>query len=196
MRIVKIIVGILAVAFGVFALYNATLDKEYSVSRSNTINADAEIVRALVSDFSTWPEWSAWFSADSTMNYTLGEPFSGVGATYSWTSENSGSGAMEILSLTNESMDTRIEFVGQGTSHGHWDFTPLESGQTQVTWGFNGEMPFFMRWMGAQMDQWVGPDFETGLSNLAALAEAEAIAQEVAEQMTMQPIESTEDIVL
>ena len=46
-----------------------------------------------------------------------------------------------------------------------------------------------MRWMGAQMDKWVGPDFETGLANLTAYAEREAIANEVAEQQTMQPAE-------
>ena len=121
--------------------------------------------------------------------YTLGENHIGKGATYSWTSENSGSGSMEILSLTGSTMETKIEFVGQGTSNGHWKFETIEDGVTKVTWGFSGEMPFMMRWMGARMDQWVGPDFETGLANLTELAEKETIAQEVAEQMTMQPVE-------
>lgn len=189
MKILKIVLAVIAAALIGFASYNATLEKEYAVSRSTVMNVDARIVQELASDFSTWPKWSAWFEADSTMEYTLGENHIGKGATYSWTSENSGSGSMEILSLTGSTMETKIEFVGQGTSNGHWKFETIEDGVTKVTWGFSGEMPFMMRWMGAQMDQWVGPDFETGLANLTELAEKETIAQEVAEQMTMQPVE-------
>lgn len=190
MKILKIILAAIAVAIIGFVTYNATLEKEYAVSRSTVMNVEAHTVQEVVSDFSTWPKWSAWFEADSTMEYTLGANHRGEGATYSWTSENSGSGSMEILSLTENTMETKIEFVGQGTSNGHWTFETIEDGVTKVTWGFSGEMPFMMRWMGAQMDKWVGPDFETGLANLTALSEKEAIAQEVAEQMTMQPIES------
>ncbi len=192
MKTLKIVLAVVAVAIIGFATYNATLDKEYAVSRSTVMNVDAHIVQELVSDFSTWPKWSAWFEADSTMEYSLGENYTGKGATYSWTSENSGSGSMEILSLTDNTMETKIEFVGQGTSNGHWTFETMEDETTKVTWGFSGEMPFMMRWMGAQMDKWVGPDFETGLANLTALSEEEAIAQEVAEQMTMQPVEPIE----
>jgi hypothetical protein len=189
MKILKIILAVIAVAIIGFATYNATLEKEYAVSRSTIMNVDAHIVRELVSDFSTWHSWSAWFEADSTMEYTLGDNHTGKGATYSWTSENMGSGAMEILSLSENSMETKIEFDGQGTSNGHWKFETIEDGVTKVTWGFSGEMPLMMRWMGAQMDKWVGPDFEKGLANLTALSEKEAINQKVAEKMTKQPVE-------
>lgn len=189
MKILKITLAVIALAIIGFGTYNATLEKEYAVSRSTVMNVDIHIVRELVSDFSTWPKWSAWFEADSTMEYTLGENHIGKGATYSWTSENSGSGAMEILSLTENTMETKIEFEGQGTSNGHWTFETIEDGVTKVTWGFSGEMPLMMRWMGAQMDKWVGPDFETGLANLTSLSEKVAIDQTVAQQMTMQPVE-------
>ena len=100
MKILKIVLVIVGVVVGIFTLYNATLSKEYSVSRSTTMDVDPALVQQIVSDFSTWPEWSAWFLADSTMEYELGTTYVGEGATYSWTSENSGSGAMEILQLT------------------------------------------------------------------------------------------------
>ena len=133
MKILKIVLAVIAVAIIGFATYNASLEKEYEVSRSTVMNVDAHIVQELVSDFSTWPKWSAWFEADSTMEYTLGEKHTGKGATYSWTSENSGSGSMEILSLTENSMKTKIEFVGQGTSNGHWTFETIEDGTSKVT---------------------------------------------------------------
>lgn len=189
MKILKIVLVIVTVVAGIFTLYNATLNKEYSVSRSTTMDVDPALVQQIVSDFSTWPEWSAWFLADSTMEYELGTTYVGEGATYRWTSENSGSGAMEILQLTASAMETKIDFVGQGTSYGHWEFSTSDEGKALVSWGFSGEMPLLMRWMGAQMDKWVGPDFETGLANLTAYAEREAIANEVAEQQTMQPVE-------
>ena len=189
MKILKIVLVIVAVVLGTFTIYNATLSKEYSVSRTTTMDVDPALVQQIVSDFSTWPEWSAWFLADSTMEYELGTTYVGEGATYSWTSENSGSGAMEILQLTASAMETKIDFVGQGTSYGHWEFTTSNEGKALVSWGFSGEMPLLMRWMGAQMDKWVGPDFETGLANLTAYAEREAIANEVAQQQTMQPVE-------
>ena len=189
MKILKIILVIVAVVLGTFTIYNATLSKEYSVRRSTTMDVDPALVKQIVSDFSTWPEWSAWFLADSTMEYELGTIYIGEGATYSWTSENSGSGAMEILELTPSAMETKIDFVGQGTSYGHWEFASTDEGEVKVSWGFSGEMPLLMRWMGAQMDKWVGPDFESGLANLTAYAEREAVANEMAEQQTMQPLE-------
>lgn len=189
MKILKIVLVIVAVVLGTFTIYNATLSKEYSVRRSTTMDVDPALVKQIVSDFSTWPAWSAWFLADSTMEYELGTIYIGEGATYSWTSENSGSGAMEILELTASAMETKIDFVGQGTSYGHWEFASTDEGEVKVSWGFSGEMPLLMRWMGAQMDKWVGPDFESGLANLTAYAEREAVANEMAEQQTMQPLE-------
>ena len=73
MKILKIVLVIVAVVAGIFTLYNATLNKEYSVSRSTTMDVDPALVQQIVSDFSTWPEWSAWFLADSTMKYELGQ---------------------------------------------------------------------------------------------------------------------------
>ena len=39
-------------------------------------------------------------------------------------------------------------------------------------------MGFFGRFIGAQMDKWVGPDFEAGLQNLKSYVESAAVAAE------------------
>jgi hypothetical protein len=39
-------------------------------------------------------------------------------------------------------------------------------------------MAFFGRFIGAQMDKWVGPDFEAGLQNLKSYVESSAVAAE------------------
>lgn len=172
MKILKGLGVALAVLFGAYVLYNATLDGHYEVSRKTVMNAKPETVSAIVSEFRNWPQWSIWFERDSTMVATFGEKTSGVGAHYSWVSTTQGNGSMTILEYSpGERMKSEIVFEGQGTSNGHWSFTPVEGG-CEVSWGFSGEMPFMMRWMTASMEKWVAPDFEQGLANLKELAES------------------------
>ena len=71
----------------------------------------------------TWEDGQREWSLHSTMEYELGTTYVGEGATPSWTSENSGS-AMEILQPTASAMETKIDFVGQGTSYGHGNSQP------------------------------------------------------------------------
>ncbi len=186
MKVLKIILIIIVVIVGGAAIYMATLDGKYDVNRSVYIDATPEMVYAEVSDFKTWPEWSSWFEKDETMKAEFGDPSQGVGATYSWTSENQGSGDMVILEAEpGKSMKTQINFGGMGSSNGYWMFEPKDGG-TQVTWGFKGEMPFFFRFMAANMDEGVGPDFEKGLSNLKENIESRKPQYEFTE-MTLQP---------
>ena len=68
---------------------------------------------------------------------------------------------------------TRLEFEGMGESTTEFRFEENEAGVTTVTWTFDGEAgSFFGRWVTRFMDDWIGPDYETGLANLKALAEA------------------------
>lgn len=171
MKILKTLGIILLVLVGAFAVYNAILDPHYEVERTITINATPDEVSEVVSDFKSWPEWSAWFGKDETMLASFGDPYKGAGATYSWTSENMGSGSMEILDYqSGDQMTTKIVFDGMGDNQGHWTFNAVAEG-TEVSWGFSGDMPFFFRFMVPAMDASVGPDFEEGLANLKALIE-------------------------
>ena len=181
MKALKTLGIIIVVLLGAFIIWNASLDKAYNVSRTVLIDAQPEVSSATVSNFETWPEWSAWFEKDSTMSAHFKGQTSGAGASYSWTSETQGGGNMTILTYEEgASMTTQINFDGQGSSNGYWRFNATEDG-TEVVWGFKGEMPFFMRWMGAAMDQFVGPDFEKGLGNLKVLVEQ---AQQQASEAT------------
>ena len=181
MKIVKTLLIIVAVLAGAFIIWNATLPANFEVKRSVNMNVAPEAISHTVSDFSTWPHWSVWFQLDSTMTYELGDTHQGVGGSYSWTSEAMGGGNMSILEYTEgQSMKTEIHFDGQGMSNGSWDFEIQNNGETKVTWGLSGEMGFFGRFIGAQMDKWVGPDFEVGLQNLKSYVESSAVAAEAA----------------
>ncbi len=172
MKFLKILGILIIVLLLGYSGYMATLDGKYDVSRSVEISSDPNSVYGIVSDLETWPEWSVWYLNDSTMTATYGEQTTGEGASYSWTSDNSGTGTLTIMSADpGKSITTKIEFEGMGTSDGYWTFEEKDGG-TYLTWGFKGEMPFFFRPMAAGMDIALGPDFEAGLENIREMAEA------------------------
>jgi len=183
MKVLKIILIALAVILGGFAIWMATLDGKYDVSRTIFIDTTPEAAYTEISDFKTWPNWGPWFAKDSTMTVEYGETSQGLGATYKWTSENQGNGDMEILeTVPGRSMKTQINFDGMGSSNGYWTLEPKDGG-TQVTWGFTGELPFFFRFWVDGMDAGIGPDFENGLNNLKEILEARKPVVEITEVM-------------
>ncbi len=69
---------------------------------------------------------------------------------------------------------TKLEFKRPFEVTNRVEFTPQPPGaHTQVTWAMSGPMPYVSKLMTTfvSMDRMVGPDFETGLANLKALAE-------------------------
>jgi hypothetical protein len=101
-------------------------------------------------------------------------PESGTGAKWSWQSKKEGSGTMTLIATDparKVAFDLYFPDVGT-TSQGQLDFVP-DNNSTKVTWTMNGDMgsnPMY-RWMALFMDRMVGPDFDTGLANLKAVAE-------------------------
>lgn len=188
MRVLKIILIVLAVIFGGYAIWMATLDGKYNVQRSIVIKTTPEMVYAEVSDFKTWPSWSSWFEKDTTMTTEFSDPSNGVGAWYSWSSKNQGAGRMEILSAEpNATIQSKIEFDGMGSSNVNWMLKPVDGG-TEVTWTMEGEMPFFFRFLAAQMDAGIGPDYERSLEKLKASLENRKPSYAFSE-MTLMPMD-------
>jgi len=187
MKFLKIILIVLAVIIGGYAIWMATLDGKYNVQRTVVINATPEVVFAEVSDFKTWPSWSSWFAKDTAMTTAFSEPSSGVGAWYTWDSKSQGAGRMEILSAeANTSIQSKIDFDGMGSSNTNWMLKPVDGG-TEVTWSMEGEMPFFFRFMAGQMEANIGPDYEASLAKLKANLESRKPSYTFSE-MTLQPM--------
>lgn len=163
------------------------LPSEAHVERSTTIDAPPDVVYSQISDFTTWPAWSAWFDNDPTMEATFSEKSSGIGASYSWSSENSGAGEMTIMEADPpNSMKTLIDFGEMGISNGSWKLVPAGENSTKVTWGFDSELSGILdRYMGLAMDSFLGPDFEQGLAKLKTLAE-EVYAEKIKEEQAAQ----------
>lgn len=190
MKALKIILIILVVLVGAYSIWMATIDPEYHVKRTAVIDAEPGTVYATVSDFKTWSEWSKWHKMDPDMEVSYGEKSAGEGATYTWNGEKAGAGTQTITeAVPNQSMKTHIAFEGMGESDGYWKFEPTEGGQTQVTWGFTGKMPFFFRVFSLGMDQSVGADFEEGLANLKTKIETAHVAKAAASSAEISVVE-------
>lgn len=148
----------------------------FSISRATTIAADPALVHRLVNDFHEWQAWSPWEGLDADLTRTYSGPDSGVGAHYAWSgNRRAGEGSMEIVGVTPERIDVSLTFLKpwKGTNDVTFTLTP-SSGATDVVWMMSGEQKGLMGVLGkvVPMDRIVGKDFEKGLAQLKAAAEA------------------------
>lgn len=172
MRTVVLVLLVLAV---IFVGGSYLLDPHVEVSRSVVIDAPPEAIHPWIDDLRRWPQWWPFDADDPTREYKLGPITSGVGATRSWTSEETVSGTQTItesdpahgvvLELSLEGVDDHASVAIA--------FAP-EGGGTRVTWSDRfdvGPNPFY-RWMSLRADALVGDSFDKGLAKLKQLVEA------------------------
>ena len=170
MKSLKVLIIILAAFCGIAFL----LPKDFTVTRTMEINASIADVFEQVNTLSNWSNWSSWHKMDPNANYTYSNTVAGVGASYSFEGDPEliGAGSLTILESTeNENIRTEIVFLKEGEEigrgNGEWTFTE-KNRLTQVSWSFLGDMGNnpVARWIGLMMDSMLGPQLETGLSNM------------------------------
>ncbi len=183
----KKLLTVLIVIVGIYLLACVLVPKEYNVSRTTSIDAPSYVVYSQVANLENWEKWSPWEEKDSTIDNTFSGAEMGIGQIMSWTSEESGTGRLEIIEAEeNKMMRTTVDFEGQGRGYGSWSFDE-EEGKTKTTWGMKGETPFIMRPFNLLMDGMLGADFEAGLANLKEVAESMPIEPKVEVKMELMP---------
>jgi hypothetical protein len=172
----KILIG-LAIVVVVLAIFIALQPSHYRVERSATMNAPASVVFAQVNDFHKWNAWSPWAKLDPAMKQTFEGAPAGNGAVYTWAgNKDVGEGHMTIIdSHPSDLIKIKLEFIKPFAATNATDFTFKPQGnQTAVTWTMSGDNNFigkaFSLFM--NMDKVVGGDFEKGLAQMKAVAEA------------------------
>ncbi|MBI5094950.1 MAG: SRPBCC family protein [Candidatus Hydrogenedentes bacterium] len=173
---VGIVVVVLVVAVVVFA---ATRPKEFRVERTAQINASTDVVFPLINDFHQWERWSPYYKRDPKMQKTYDGPAAGAGASFSWSGNAmAGAGRTTILdSKAGEFVSMKLEMSKPFACNNHVTFTLAPSGEgTKVSWMMEGKTAFFARALSIvmSMDKMIGADFEDGLANLDAAAQADA----------------------
>lgn len=143
----KIIVGFSTLVLVLFVIA-AFQPSTYTVQRAISIQAPADKVMPLISDFRNWPQWSPWKNIEASR--------------------------MEVLSQTPTNISVKLEFPGEGAKPSMMEFwVQPRDGGTTVRWSMNGEVDFTGKIMNMiiSMDKALGPAFESGLAKMKAVAE-------------------------
>jgi hypothetical protein len=181
----KILVSILLLAL-LLILVGFLLPSKWKVERSIVINAPVVSIYPLVANFkSGWPQWSSFDFEDPAIQYRYSGPDEGVGAARSWTSKKMGDGSQEIIKADPAS-GVEFQLHMEKTDfvlHGQLSFEP-SGNSTKVTWHDDGEAGYnpMYRYMGALMNQMMGPTFEKSLAALKQKAEMKAVQPEPVSQ--------------
>ena len=176
----KILIAVAAIVV-LFLGFVATRPSTYGVERSTTVAAPPAVVYAQVADFNRWDAWSPWAKLDPAQKTTFtGEP-GAVGSRYEWSGNDKvGKGRMTVKDARpGERVGIDLEFIEPFASRADTDFVfAPDGGGTRVTWVMSGKMGFMEKAMGVfmSMDDMIGKDFEKGLAQLKATAEAAARA--------------------
>lgn len=174
--VIKILIAVAAILV-VLVVVIATRPSAFRVERSATISAPAPVVFAQVNDFHQWEAWSPYVKRDPGMKKSFEGAPAGVGASYTWSGNHEvGEGRTTIIeSRPSELIRITLEFVRPfaGTSTAEFTFRP-EGERTAVTWSLAGRNNFPAKAMGLimNMDKMLGDDFEKGLAQMKAIAEA------------------------
>jgi hypothetical protein len=179
----KISIGVgaaLALLVVVIALQPAT----FHVERSIDVAAPAPNVRALVDDFHAWRSWSPWEKLDPSMQRSYGGASSGLGAKYAWQGNKEvGEGRMTIEQSDPSRVVIKLEFLKPFAATNTATFSFAEvAGHTKTTWAMDGKNNFVSKafHLVMDMDKMIGGDFERGLRDIKAGAEASKPSSSVA----------------
>lgn len=173
----RILVGLVAGVL-VFLGYVAFVKPaEFHIERSSIIVAPPSAVFAEVNSFRNWQAWSPWAKLDPNAKTTFEGPETGQGAAFQWAGNDQiGEGRMTLIeSKPDERIRIRIDFAKpfEGTNEAQFTFRP-DGPRTIVTWTMTGEQSFLQKVISVfvNVDALVGAEFEKGLANLKAVAEA------------------------
>ena len=173
---IKILIALAGIVF-VFVAIVATRPSEYRVARTATISAPAPAVFAQVNDFHKWQAWNPWAKIDPAMKQAYEGAPAGTGAIYTWAGNSQvGEGRMTLTeSRPSDLIRIKMEFLKPfaGTSTAEFTFRP-EGDQTVVTWSMEGRNNFMAKaiHLVMNMDKMIGGQFEQGLAQMKAVAEA------------------------
>lgn len=161
----------------VFVIVVTMQPAEFRVTRGTKMSASAPAAYALVNELHNWEKWNPWQKVDPAMKLSFSGPPSGPGAAYAWVgNKDVGEGRLSIIeSRPSELVKIKLEFLKPfaATNIAEFKFKP-EGGQTAVTWSMAGEKNFIAKAVGLfmNMDRMVGDQFEKGLADMKAAAEA------------------------
>lgn len=171
-----IAIGVVVLVSAVL-IYAATKPDTFRVQRSASIKALPEKIFPLINDLHSFNTWNPYAKKDPNAKGSDSGPASGKGAAHAFEgNKDVGKGNIEILESSPPSKVTMaLNMLSPFEAHNIVEFTLEPTGDTtNVTWAIHGPMPFMSKVMCLffDKDSVIGTDFEKGLSDLKATAEA------------------------
>ena len=178
MKILKIIGVIVLILIATPFVLGLFAKKEYNVTKSIIIEKPNEEVFNYISQLKNMQNYSAWDEIDPGMKKEFKGTDAQPGFIYSWESENKdvGTGEMEIKKIDpKQRMDFELRFTApfESSDMGYLATKPVSENQTEVTWGFDGNMSYPMNSMLLFMDieKQIGDSFSKSLKKLKRILE-------------------------
>lgn len=174
----KLLVGLVVLLVAAAAIGFVT-PKDYDVARSVTIDAPRAAVHAYVGHLDQWDEWTPWQEDDPTVETTVGDQATGVGASQTWTSADGAGELTFTMCDPNEGIACDMTFIMEEQRIPAQSAILYETveGGTRVTWSMQGTWdgampPVIDGWMKILSPMMLGGMFDRGLANLKAKVEA------------------------
>ena len=138
MRVLKWLLGIVAVLALLFVAGGYLLPREVTVARSVEIDAPPAEVFPQVNSLRAAQAWSPWLSRDPDVALVFSGPEEGVGAVMSWTSTvpEVGEGRQEIVaSEPDRRVESALDFGQMGTARARLVLEAAgQGGTSSPTW--------------------------------------------------------------
>lgn len=172
----KILIGLLFLIV-LFLGYVSTRPSQFRYERSGVINAPAEQVFNLISNFRMGEKWSPYERIDPTMKKTFSGTDGEVGSVLEFEGNRDvGSGKLELLKkVPNELIEIKLTMIKPffGENLIEYKLTPETEG-TRFTWSMSGDGGFMGKLMATIIDceKMVGDQMNQGISNLKTHLEA------------------------
>lgn len=171
-----IVLTLLVIFVVVIPFLAASKPDTYTLHRSRLIKAPESKVFPLIANFREWTKWSPWENVEGDeLQRKYGGAAQGEGATYDWEGKKTGVGRMEIVeTIGMAEVKIKLDFFKPMEAHNTATFVLIEEPEgTLVTWTMVSPQTFLFKLMGVFMnpDKMMGPSFDKGLANLAAVAE-------------------------
>lgn len=147
---------------------------EFYAARSLKIAAPASRLHGLINDLREMNRWNPYALRETSGSGHYSGPQSGPGATYHFAGKG-GTGAISVMDSTEDTVGLRLKMTKPFAIENRVEFNLKPSSEgTEVTWGMRGSqsLPGKVFSLFINCEKMMARDFDEGLANLKAIAEA------------------------
>lgn len=161
------------VLLAILVAVGMSLPKEFYLERSVNIAADRETIHTYVGDLEKWKVWTPWESLDPSLEVTVGEQSSGVGASQTWVDQTGGGRLVVTESSPKSGIVYDLHFTDYPKVDASIAYERRSNGSIDVTWIMTGSVPapIIGGIFATMMESQLSPLLDLGLNNLKEIVE-------------------------